>query len=112
GLDKLRALIRSPNDWQTIYGAGVDELSQRWLDKLRAMPVDDPDTQRWRLKVHFFDVLRQYEQRIDPDARRLPTVPVARWDTGLRSALRGPAEGEENQVLELLLGAIIDRIDT
>lgn len=112
GLDKLRALFRRPNDWQTIYGDSADGLSQRWLDKLRVMPVDDLDTQRWRLKARFFDVMRAYEQRIDPDARRLPTVPVARWDAGLRSALGSPAEGEENQVLELLLGAIVNNIES
>lgn len=111
GLDNLRALIRRPNDWQTIYGAGVDVLSRRWLDRLNALPIDQLDAERWRLKVRFFDVLRQYEQRIDPDARRLPTVPIARWDAPLRSALRGPAESEENQVLELMLGAVIHLIE-
>ena len=112
GLDNLRALIRRPNDWHALYGADIDVLSQRWLDQLHALPVDELEAQRWRLKVRFFDVLRQYEQRIDPDARRLPSVPVARWDAGLRRALRGPAEAEENQVLELMLGAVIDMIET
>jgi len=112
GLDNLRALIRRPNDWHALYGADIDVLSQRWLDRLHALAVDELEAQRWHLKVRFFDVLRQYEQRIDPDARRLPSVPVARWDAGLRGALRGPAEAEENQVLELMLGAVIDMIET
>jgi hypothetical protein len=111
GLDKLRALIRRPNDWHALYGSDVDVLSQRWLDQLHAVPVDELEAQRWRLKVRAFDVLRQYELHIDPDARRLPGVPVARWDASLRRALRGPAEAEENQVLELMLGAVIDTIE-
>ena len=111
GLDNLRALIRRPSDWHALYGADINVLSQRWLDQLNAVPVDELEAQRWRLKVRAFDVLRQYELHIDPDARRLPSVPVAHWDADLRRALRGPAEAEENQVLELILGAVIDKIE-
>jgi hypothetical protein len=112
GLDKFRALLRRPNDWQSLFGADFEALSQRWLDQLHSQPADELEARRWGLKVRFYNVLRQYEERVDPDARRLPGVPIARWDAGLRGALRGPAEAEENQVLELVLGNAIDMIET
>ncbi|MCA1553606.1 MAG: hypothetical protein LC737_04425, partial [Chloroflexi bacterium] len=36
GIEKLRALFRKPNDWQTLYGKDFDALTRDWLAALRA----------------------------------------------------------------------------
>ncbi|MBI3732736.1 MAG: hypothetical protein HY259_04670 [Chloroflexi bacterium] len=111
GLKAFRALMQRPNDWRVIYGKDFDALAQDWLSAIRARPGSAETRQRWELKVRFYDLMRQYEERLDPGARRLPSVPVARWDAAQRQALSAPAEAELNQVLELVISAAVEAID-
>lgn len=112
GLGALRMIFRRPNDWQSIFGKDFDTLTSDWLGYLRALNVSPLELHRWQLKVRFYDVLRRYEERLDPDGRRLPSVPVERWDATLRNALSKPAEGEDNQVCELILISAITDIES
>ncbi|MEP7198537.1 MAG: hypothetical protein ABI874_01855 [Chloroflexota bacterium] len=118
GLDKFRALVRRPNDWRAQYGKEYDALAQEWLTQLhdvagvQLLPQQQSEVRRWQLKVRYYDVLRRYEERFDPDARRLPSVPIEQWDALLRRALSAPADAEDNRVLELLLVSAINAIET
>jgi hypothetical protein len=112
GLDALRMIFSRPNDWQSIFGKDFDALTSDWLVYLRTVDVSSLELHRWQLKVRFYDVLRRYEERLDPDGRRLPSVPVERWDGTLHSALARPAESEDNQVFELILISAITEIES
>ncbi len=111
GLDKFRALMRRPNDWQGIFGKDFDALTQDWLSNLRALNASNDDVRRWQLKVRFYNLLRQYEERFDADARRLPGPDVAKWDAVLRRAMHAPSDNEDNRVLELMLLTAIESIE-
>lgn len=111
GLDKFRALMRRPNDWRNLYDKDFDALTQEWLTTLRSAAVPSSSTRRWQLKVRYYDLMRQYEERFDPAARRLPSVPLEKWDALLREALSAPADGEDNRVLELMMFSAIEAIE-
>jgi len=111
GLDKFHALMRRPTDWQAIYGKDFEGLTQDWLATLRQLSVTNADLRRWQLKIRFYNLLRTYEERFDPDARRLPSPDPSKWDVALRQAMRAPADSEDNRVLELMLQMAIRSIE-
>jgi hypothetical protein len=113
GLDRLRQIIRRPNDWSALYGRSLFELEELWLNQLRAraMPAAKEILRRWQLKIRYYDVMRRYETLFDPDARRLPSPDVNKWDEALRQAYRAPADAVHNRVLELLLVMAIEALN-
>ena len=111
GLDNLRAIVRRPNDWRVIYGKDFDALAQDWLAVMQKTPTTNDSLRRWQLKVRYYDLLRRYEEQFDPDARRLPSAPVERWDAELRRALQAPADAENNRVLELMMVSAIEAVE-
>jgi hypothetical protein len=90
------------------YDLGLDELESRFIAALRAEPITAAHIDDVRLTVAFYDVVRRYQQALDPSAyfatAWLPDPETMRKRSIVADFIRRP-DRLENQALEALLNA-------
>jgi hypothetical protein len=93
-----------------LYGRSYRQLEGEWLDYLSAQESDPDQAGAWALKVRSFDLMRRYQNELDPDARILPGSPPPEWTSDTIRVFTTRLNGPVNVVLETALLAAQDRL--
>jgi hypothetical protein len=111
GLDRLKELYalatgdatQDETLVQRLYGRSYDQLEAEWLDYLDGLSPTPEQARAWQLEVRSFDLMRQYETKLDPDARLLPSKPPTEWMTDTLEAFLHRTTDPVNVALETAL---------
>ncbi len=94
---------------QQFFGAGLEEMEQRWLAELRALGPKPEQETDLRDTIAFYDSVRRYQQLMDPTAyfldAWLPDFSQARQRNIVADALRHPTTPEHIALETMLIAA-------
>jgi hypothetical protein len=98
---------------KTHFSLTLEELEANFLETLRSQEITSETVEDVRLTVEFFDVMRRYQQVLDPSAyfltAWLPNGPLMRENGIVADLVRRPSE-IENLSLETLLVSANDSL--
>jgi Peptidase MA superfamily len=86
-------------------GKTASQIEQDWLAYLKTVHPTDEQRRAWELTVRFFDIMRRYQEALDPPARDLPPPPNT-WDRTTAAQYLNAATGRRAAALESMLGAV------
>ncbi|MGC9334525.1 MAG: hypothetical protein ACP5JJ_10280, partial [Anaerolineae bacterium] len=93
-----------------LYGRSYSQLEDEWLDYLADQQPDPEQAETWALKVRSFDLMRRYQNELDPDARILPGSPPPDWTSDTVRIFTTRRNEPVNVVVETALLAAQDRL--